>query len=30
MCTRGGEFVATDEPTVVTEPLSDAIIVEDG
>jgi hypothetical protein len=27
---RGGELVATDEPTVVTKPLLDAIVVEDG
>jgi len=26
---RGGEFVATDEPTIVTKPSSDATIVED-
>jgi len=30
MSARGGELVATDEPTVVTKPLFDAIIVEDG
>ena len=30
MSTRGGELVATDEPTVVTETLLDAIVVEDG
>ena len=27
--TRWGELVATDEPAVVTEPLFDAIVVED-
>ena len=26
---RGGELVATDEPTVSAEPLPDAIVVED-
>ena len=26
----GREFIATDEPTVVAEPLFDAIIMEDG
>ena len=29
MSTRWGELVATDEPAVVTEPLFDAIVVED-
>ena len=27
---RGGELVAADEPTIVTESLLDAIVVEDG
>jgi hypothetical protein len=27
---RGGEFIATDEATVVTESLFDPIVVEDG
>ena len=26
----GGELVTTDEPTVVTKPLFDSIVVEDG
>ena len=30
MSTRGGELIATDEPTVVTKPLLDPIVVEDG
>jgi len=30
MRTRGGELVATDEPTVITESLFDAIVMEDG
>jgi hypothetical protein len=30
MSERGGEFVATDEPTVMAKPLLDAIVVEDG
>jgi hypothetical protein len=30
MIARGGELVATDEPTVVAKPLLDAIVVEDG
>ena len=30
MGTRGRELITTDEPTVVTEPFLDAIIVEDG
>jgi len=30
MGTGGGELVATDEPTVVTEPLLDVIMVKDG
>ena len=29
MSERGGELVATDEPTVVSKPLLDAIVVED-
>ena len=29
MGTRGGELVATDEPTVVSKSLPDAIVVED-
>jgi hypothetical protein len=29
MRARGGELVATDEPTVVTESFLDAIVVED-
>ena len=28
MGTRGGEFVATDEPAVVAKPLLDSIVVE--
>ena len=28
MCTRSGELVATDEPTVLAKPLLDAILVE--
>ena len=27
---RGGELIAADEPTIVVEPLLDAIVVEDG
>ena len=30
MSTRSGEFITTDEPTVVAEPCLDAIVVEDG
>ena len=30
MRTRGGELVATDEPTVVSKPFLDPIVVEDG
>ena len=30
MTERGGELVATDEPTVVAKPFLDAVIVEDG
>jgi len=30
MSTRCRELVATDEPTVVSEPFPDAIVVEDG
>jgi len=30
MSARGGELVATDEPTVGSEPFLDAIVVEDG
>ena len=30
MNTRGGELVATDESAIVSEPLLDAIVVEDG
>jgi len=30
MSERGGELVATDKPTVVTKPSSDAIVVEGG
>jgi len=30
MGARGRESVATDEPSVVTEPLFDSIIVEEG
>ena len=30
MSTRGGELIATDEPTVIAESLFDAIIVKDG
>jgi hypothetical protein len=30
MSTRGRELVTTDEPSVVTKPLFDAIVVEDG
>jgi hypothetical protein len=30
MCMRGGEFVATDESTVVAKPLLDPIVVENG
>ena len=29
MSARGGELIATDEPTVGAEPLLDAIVVED-
>ena len=29
MSERGGELVATDEPTIVSKPLLDAIVVED-
>ena len=29
MSARGGEFVATDEPAVVSKPLLDTIVVED-
>ena len=29
MCARGGELVATDEPTVGPKPFLDAIVVED-
>ena len=29
MTARGGELVATDKPTVVSEPFLDAIMVED-
>ena len=27
---RGGELVAADEPAVVSEPLPDSVVVEDG
>ena len=30
MCARGRKLVAADEPTVITKPLFDAIVVEDG
>ena len=30
MNTRDSELIATDEPTIVTESLFDAIVVEDG
>ena len=30
MSARGGELVAADEPTVVSEPLLDAVLMEDG
>jgi hypothetical protein len=30
MCTRGGEFVAADESTIVAKPLLDPIVVENG
>ena len=30
MSTGGGELVTTDEPTVVTESLFDAVVMEDG
>ena len=30
MSTRGGELVAADEPAVISEPLLDSIVVEDG
>ena len=30
MSTRGGELVATDEPAVISKPLLDSIVMEDG
>ena len=30
MCRRGGELVAADEPTIMSKPLLDPIVVENG